>query len=621
MSECTMTEAQVQEAFLAAPPLIAQQILDLSIKHPNWLRDLFEVAEWPRGNGTIMEQLVFRGAMPQIERGFDKWKKLDNNTGCAPCYGPDCSYNWTDFGGNGFERKLTQLMSREFRSPSYCIKEIQTTAHFKEVFAKIVENLYSQVDFFKEMNIGLNFLTGLAKKYVVDSSGAVPNTQNPYVYRPIGTARISTLNIEMLEFFYEYMRRIPDCVPYDVINGAPIFSIIASHQLLGRLYKDDPQLRQDVRFSGMANDMLTKYNFMSTIRGMFISAPVLYPRRFNYVQDIVGVGHWEEVLPFVNGIPMEVGAYTGFNPAYEAATHEEILLHGKFPFKIFSMPTEVSLGQNASFGPEFQWFNSWMWVNPQTVQDPFRRVGYFATGATIGLSQQFSDGIFGVLVERPKKTLMATWLPEPACPPEPEECSNTVPIVRCPCASILDSLTNPITGNCVLHFATAQDVEAHDSIQVGLDTGGYITGEVVDVSEDGHWVEIDFGDYFDCTLCNHFTTVYCDDTLGCSANVLKYYVDPTDATRLYLTLSNPLKADTGSDVVTLYYGNGDSVSATVVSVNMDTLVWRVDIGATAFSDTVGGVVSVCVPYTTDNTCPACGGPTSEPCEYDYRGPT
>ena len=64
-ANCLMSESQVQEAFLASPPLIAQQILDLTIKHPNWLRDIYEVDQWPTGNGTIMEQLVFRGTMPQ----------------------------------------------------------------------------------------------------------------------------------------------------------------------------------------------------------------------------------------------------------------------------------------------------------------------------------------------------------------------------------------------------------------------------------------------------------------------------------------------------------------------------------------------------------------------------
>ena len=595
----TMQGVEVQEAFLKAPPLISQQILDLTIKHPSWLRDLYEVEEWPRGNGTVMEQLVFRGALPEIERGFDKWKRLGGNTGCDVGCSPDCGYNWTQFGGHGFDRKVTELMRREFRSPSYCIAEIQTTAHFTEVFAKIVEQLYAQVDFQKEVNIGQNFLTGLAKKFVIDSGGAKVNSANPYVYRPIGTARLSTLNITMLEFFYEQMRRLPDCVPYDVINGAPVFSLIASHQLLSRLYRDDPNLRQDVRFSGMSNDLLLKYNFMSTIRGMFISAPILYPRRFNV--NLVS-GAWEEVLPFVNGVPAEVGAYTGFNPAYESATHEEVILHGKFPFKVFQFPTETTLGGNSSFGPEYSWFNSWQWINPQTQQDPFRRVGYFATSASIGLSQQFSDGIFGVLVERPQQRSMATFLPEPECPPDAVVCSNEVPRVGCPCPQIMTVSANPITaGRYFFTFAVPISATLESSIQLGLDTGGYITGTLKALSSDGFNADIAISGM--CPSCVHFTSIYCDSTLGCRSTALSVnscMVGSTPA--LHVVLKNPIKAGAGQ-AVTAIFCDGTTAVFTISAVDSCSNTYTGTLDSTCKDLT--NIVTLCVPPSTDATCPSC----------------
>lgn len=610
----TMSPAEVAEAFLAAPPMISSQILDLSIKHPNWLRDMYEVETWPSGNGTVMEQLVFRGAMPEIERGFSKWKKLNNNTGCDPDCSPDCSYNWTQFGGNGFERKLTELMRREFMSPSYCISEIQTTAHFKEVFAKIIENLYAQTDFFKEMNIGLNILSSLCKKFVVDSAGAKPNPQNPYVYRPIGTARLSALNITMLEFFYEQMRRIPDCVPYDVVNGSPVFSLIASHQLLNRLYLDDANLRQDVRFSSYATDLLTKYNFMSTIRGMFIAAPVLFPRRFNVVNGV-----WMEVLPYVNGIPAEVGSYTGINPDYENATHEEVILHGRYPFKVFHQPTESSLGGATSFGPEDSFMNSWAWVNPQTVQDPFRRVGYFATSAKIGVSQQYSNGLFAVLVERPSIRSMAVFMAEPECPPTPVDCGNTVPDVSCPCPIVLSVTANPfVTGNYIFTFAAPLSVERGSTVQLGLDTGGYLTGTVVTYSTDGTTIELHFTDT--CPGCTHFVSVYCNDTLGCSADVLTacacmMTIDQVAQAAVTVVLKNPIKAEAG-ETVTVYLCNGNSGSATIVSVDLCTNTYVLQFNSEDFVCLDNNnIVSVCVPPSTDATCPACGsGPVVTYCE-------
>lgn len=618
MAECCITPDKVQEAFLAAPPLISQQILDLTVKHPNWLRDVFETEEWPRGAGTVMEQLVFRGAMPQIERGWEQWKKISNLSGCEPCAAPDCSYNWTMFGGHGFERKLTELMQREFRSPSYCINEIQTTAHFKEVFAKIVENLYRQVDFFKEMNIGLNLLTSLAKKYVVDSGGPQPNTANPYRYRRAGTARLSTLNMQILEFFYEHMRRLPDAIPYDVVDGAPIYSLLASHQLLARMYRDDPGLRLDVRFSGLANDLLTKYNFMSTIRGMFIAAPILFPRRFILE---AGTGEPLEVLPFVNGVPAEVGSYTYLNPDYESATHEEVIIHGKSPFKVFHMPTETSLGESASFGPEFSFLNSWMWINPLTVSDPFRRVGYFASSAKIGLSQQFSEGVYGILVERPRATIVASYTPEPVCPPVPTVCDNTVPSVACPCPLVTSVAADPFhAGYWVVTFASAVNATVGQYLDLKLDDGTVVNTGVSAITTDKKTLALvvltPVG--ADLSHCN-VVGLDCGSTSPCSATVTKVCdCRAGEGDGVKLTLSNAIRAEVEEEVLAYF---GDCTTAMLEIQAIEGLVYTMTYaegygptddptgeGTRLEEDLVcdrGGISRICVPPSTDATCPAC----------------
>lgn len=619
MTTC-FTPDTVQEAFLASPPLIAREILDLTVRNPNWMRDLYEVEEWPRGQGTVMEQLIFRGSMPQIERGFDQWKKIANVSGCDTCEGPDCSYNWTTFGGYGWQRKLTELMEREFRSPSYCINEIQTTAHFREVFAKIVQNLYAQINFFKEMNIGQNFLTGIAKKYVVDSGGPKCNPNNPYVYRNTGGVRLSALNIELLSFFYENIRRMPDAVPYDVIDGAPIYSMLVGHELLSRLYRDDDKLRQDVRFSGLANDMLMKYNFMSTIRGMFIAAPILYPRRFN----VTDTGELVEVLPFVNGVPADVGSYTYLNPAYEAASYEEIILHGKWPFKVFYMPTETTLGDNTSFGPEFSYMNTWLWVNPMTVCDPFRRVGYFATSAKIGLSQQFSEGVFGIVVERPSVALTAIYTPNPVCPVDPPTCTNIVPDVSCPCPLVMSIQANPFgTNSYFFTFASAVTGTPDEDVILEFDNGAPITGTLVQISSDGLAAEISFTAGLPDGACAHIVSIFCANTMGCSATVsLASDCGSNQTGTVELILNNSIRAVTAGDVITAFFGDCTSCDLEIVSVDGENLTWVVQyaagcgptwdptgVGYTVLSADMicdrGGIKKVCVPPATDATCPAC----------------
>jgi hypothetical protein len=347
--------------------------------------------------------------------------------------------------------------------------------------------------------------------------------------------------------------------------------------------------------------MLKKYNFITSIRGMFLPAPILWPRRFNYVS-----GAWVQVNPTVNGLPAEVGSYSGLNPAYEMATHEEVLMHGKYPFKVMYLPTEQTLGENSSFGPESSFFDSLQWVNPQTQQDPFRRVGYYATSATIGISQQFSEGAFGVLVERPDVRTTAVFPPEPECPPTPVDCDNSVPAVSCPCPAVLSSIPNPVTpGNYFLTFAVPTDAVAEDSIQLGLDTGGYITGTVVSVSTDGFVAEVTFTSI--CPDCVHFTSVYCNDTLGCSSDVLatKLCENVSGVPSILLTLKNAIKA-TASDEVTVYFCDGTSATATVSAVDDCSKTYTVALSGVTCYDS-SNIVFVCVPPGTDASCPACGG--------------
>lgn len=573
------------------------------------MRDIPQMETWATGEGTVKTELEFRGELPATETDFSKWAKLRQNVGCDPCQGPGCGYNMTHVGGFGFNQKIIELMSRELVSSTFCIKDIQTTAHFKQVFAKLVQNLFRQVDYMKEVNINFNYVTQLLKKYVVDSEGPKPNTQNPYVYRNVGSARLSALNPYILEWFYEWMKKMPDVEPYDVINGSPVYGLIAGSQVLSHMYRDDPALRQDIRFSGYANDLITKYNFVNTIQGMFFPVTWMWPRRFNIVGGVP-----VQVLPTANGIPMNYGSYTGINPAYEQATHEEVILIGKSPFKIWVMPTETSLGENTSFGPEPSFWEYWKFINPETPTDPLRREGYFITSATIGLSTNFSQGMYGILVERPTVTSVATFLPGQSCPPVAETCTNAVPaITACPCPliqSVFVSPTDSSTYFVVLSGTTT--AEEDDVIQLGVDSGGYINATVVSVSADATALEVTIAGSVPPNCA--FTSIFCDNTLGCSAKVLRYEINCTDNTRLDLLLSNPIKGDTAADSLTIYYGDGSSATVTVVSANAATNEWVVDVGGTAFCDQVGGVVAICVPPTTDATCPACGvGPVITQC--------
>lgn len=602
-----LSPEQVNESFIANAPLISSTIKNMTLQAPNWFRDLYTATPWPEGEGNLMQQLTFRGELPAVEEGFDSWSLISDPSGCDPGCTPNCSYNMSVLGGHAMESKIVRLMTKDFRTPDYCVKSISSTRQYKEMFAAIISNLYNQINFQKEVNVGQNFLTGIAKKYIIDSGGFKPNSADPYMYRAKGTATLSRLTIDALEFMYEVMRRMPDAKPYSIQNGAPLYALVASPQLIARMYRDDPSLRADIRAvtGNYTQQLVERYNFTSTIRDMFFPVPYLWPRRFRWDGS-----QWIRVLPFVKGIPGTVGTFANINPLYEDpsyATHEEVLIHGAEPFSVYYQPTPTTIGEGTDFGPEPAGFwDVFQWVNPQTREDPARREGYFFTTATIGLSADNSESVFGILVPRAPVHTMVGFYPAAPEVPTYSAPTNVVPdITDCPNPVVLAFSAHPVTaGRYFVTFGAPIEAVADDVIQLGLTTGGYLSATVVTASSDKKVFEVTITGTDVPNLCAEVTSVYSGDTLGCAAAVRSYSVNASDNTRLDLILDRPIKA-AATKVVTLFYGNGTSVSATVISTDMLTNKWVVDIGGSAFVDNVGGVKTVCVPTSTDATCGAC----------------
>lgn len=601
-ADCLITIEDVRSAFIAAPPAIAKQIRDTSLRVPSFWSELPGYDTWDLGTGTTKTELEYKGALPNIEQGFDQWAKIGGQVGCEPCEPAGCGYNYTRLKSSGFMQKVTEPMKRELITDGFCIADIQTTLQYKKVFAMILENLQVQVKVMKEYNVVFNYITQIAKKFVVDSTGFRPNRANPYVYPNIGTARLSSLNPNILDQLYQWMNNMTGVEPLAFENSMALFGVAASSQVFNKMYIDNPTLRRDLNFSSMADDLITKYNFTSVIQNQFIPVNILYPRRFHIVN-----GEPFVVAPWVGNIPANYGSYSDVNPNYinqAYATHEEVLVFGRTPFTLYTMPTETNLGGGAVFGDQPSYFEYWKFINPVTNEDPLQRFGYFITAAKIALSATFSEGIFGILVARPPADTIATFFPEPTCPPTPVECNNSIPAIECPCSTIVDVQADPWeVGTYNITLSVGIDAEVEDSVRFAVSTGGFITGDIEQISEDGTLVQVDFGNQLP-TKCQ-LQAIYCDQSLGCSANVVGYDKSCTDGTQIGLILENPISAFTPTNVVVLYYGDGTTQNATVVSADQLQNIWVVDVGGTAFCDNVGGILKVCVPPTTDANCPAC----------------
>lgn len=627
MSGCQTTYEVYNQAFLAGTPDIAAEILDFTFRMPMWLSDIWDLKPW-NATDSVMQQLVFRGSMPEVERGFDRWKQIASSAGCAPCVN-DCSYNFTQFSGHSFERRLVSLMRREFKTDPFCVNEIKSALEFTQTFAKVIENIQNQVAFFKEYNIGLNFLSGIAKKLIVDSGGIKGNSADPYMFRALGTATLSKLNTRITTNIYEGLRRRSDVLPFDVQNGRPVYAISASDEIMDELFLGDPQARQDLRFSSAADALLTKYNFMYSVRGQFINAPLLYPQRYKYESST-----WIEIYPYVNGIPAEIGTFSDLNPLWESAPYEAVLFYGAKPFAVYYRDQITTIGEGTDFGPEPSFMNQWLWINIQTEADVFRRVGFYATAIEMALSPQWSGGVYQLMVPRPGAELLASFYETATCPPVDPECDNEVPaITDCPCPLVLSATLSPFTsGLYTVTFGVPIDAVPTDPISLGLATGGYLTGEVSAITADGLTLSIQFAAGTVINSCEGFTAVFCNNTLACSSSVLSTCDCRAGETGSFkVVLETPIKADTAADIVWGYMGDGTTQHFAVVSADMTTNTWVLEYaagygptddstgaGTTVLADDLvcdrNGIYRLCVPTATDATCPACdNGPVITAC--------
>jgi len=621
MVQC-ISPGNVTQAFIANAPLIGATIRNMELQAPNWYRDLLKPQPWPEDAGLSMQELEYHGELPQVEEGFDSWELLDDPSGCGVICTPNCGYNFHPLEGNAFNSKTFRIMRKDFKTDSFCVTSISSTREYNQVFSAMVQGFYNQIAFHKEVNVGQNFMSQIAKKYLIDSAGFKPNPGDPYSYLPLGDTVLSAMTIDGLEFFYQQLRMMPRIQPLSYSNGMPLYAVVASPEMFSGLYRDDPKIRADLRAAAAGSseyggDLIQRYSFNYTIRDMFLPVNYLTPRRFRWDTT---TSNWVRILPWVKGVKGTVGTYTDINPRYmdpSYATHEEVLVHGMDPMAVYTRQDPSTLGEGSSFGPQpgNGFWDNFQWSNPETPDDPGRLQGFYWTRAQIALIAR--GDVYAFLVPRkPLASMVRFYSPNLTCPPESTECENTLAAGLCPSPTISSFMPHPtLADTYFVTFTVPIDAEADDVIALESTTHGFVNATVLTdgISADGKTFMVEITGTV--PTCDRFFRVFNAADLQCSSQVLSYETVSGDNTQLNLLLRNPIASYANGQTVTLKYGNGTSVSATIVSagINMMENTWRVDIGGTAFSDTVLGVVEICVPTATVSRCPGCSGPTETQC--------
>lgn len=602
--DCACSPQVVDLAFREAEPYIEREIRDRTYQMARFLVDFAPVKLFNDGIGYTQTKVRFYGDIgPQFD-SMDGWRREQRSRPIADSHQDAhdaCGYIWEEV-GHGFEELQWFLLKRDLRTPDICIEDIRTFWEYEQMQDLIFKNLADITVNMREQ-VNRNAIIDFSVKYVLTSNGLEANTLNPRSLPNLGTAgtnrvTVGKLNFRILKRLYNALLR--EAAPYalETINGRPVFGIMASDDVLDDLYLEDATVRTDLHYSNMSSELLTRYNFMESIRNMFITIPDIYAPRYTVDTS----GNLTRVFPYERDVVIQSGTRPAPNPDYDNAPYELVTILCKELFCLRTRKAISSVGGQTDFDAETGMFE-WKWHNPPRYCDPNRRVGYYFANGRIGIEPGDFTDIPAVLVaRRPAKLDVAFW-PNPECPPVESSCNNSLPSQGCPLPNIAGCCAD-ITDNNVLQFsltsALANTTNVGDAIAVRMANGGIASGTIDSLSADFLKVAIDFGEVVSCKP-NWYLQIVSSPLEKCASVVIEdaCLSNGNRSLRLENLINSTVVANI---VVKVLLSSNEWINATVVSVAKDTLTYVVTPASTLTDQCI---TKICVPTTVVATCPDC----------------
>lgn len=604
---CPCSPEEVDRAFRESEPYIEREIADRSYRMRRYLADYAPVKVFPDGVGYTLSKVRFFGDPGPQYDGFDGWRQEQRS---RSAYGHQdshdaCGYVWEEV-GHGFEELHYHLMKRDLKTVQICVEDIRTFWEFEQYQNLIFRNLTEITANMKEQ-LNRNALIGFAVKHVLTGAGLEVNAQNPYELPNISGVTVGKLSYRPLKRLYNALLREAGTFALTVLDGRPVFGLIASDDTIDDMYLEDPEIRVDLRESSMgADELLNRYNFRETIRGLFLNIPDMYAPR--YRDD--GNGNLIRVFPYERAVAIQSGTRPAPNPDYENAPYELVLVMTRDVFALRSRVARSTVGGETDFNAETGMFE-WRWHNPERWCDPNRRLGFYFANGRLGIEPGDFTDIPGILVRRRPKELDTLYWPNPDCPPVPAPCNNDLADNQgCPCPQIVDCC-EVFTDPNSLQFKFSQPITegATDPIAIRLNNGGVANGTVTSVAVDGLSALIDFGEPVSCSP-GLYIEVDCEPSDLCSSKVIIELQNSVTPANRDLQLAALLRATAiVTATVSAHLDDGSYVDVIIQSIDSDSRTYQV---SPVVAGSLDGkcIEELCVPPALDAACPACAPATT-----------
>jgi len=157
--------------------------------------------------------------------------------------------------------------------------------------------------------------------------------------------------------------------PLDRIDGSPIFGLITDSET-SDLLKTEAGIREDLRFAGRANELLTPLGVERPYKNFFHVIDDFAPR-YNFVS-----GAWVEVFPYIF-VNSSLGMKLIENPDYANAQYMDSIIFHKQVMKTLVPNPTISTGAGVQFDA-VQYRGLWKWLNiPHITANPDGTLGLF----------------------------------------------------------------------------------------------------------------------------------------------------------------------------------------------------------------------------------------------------
>jgi len=280
-----------------------------SVSSP-WGR-LVRVGQFPQGMGTsIREETIERILSGSFE---DDWSVVGTSSGGNA--GVGCVPSPTDL-QFGQTIRSWQLNTKSYRTPCICLDDLKTSVHIEQQVAKTVRQLTMLT------RTVLDNRRRFAYASMVDKmscgTGTVSTVYNAIdATLPAPTARLSQ---DLLDDVRQILIR--NGAGENALGneaGGPVLGLITSARTSRGLLRDNPDIRQDLRFAN-PSELVQPLGVTRSYCGFYHLDDPEIPR-YDYIPDNPGGNPWVRRYPFVQSDTSN-GKTWEPNPLYDAAAYE-----------------------------------------------------------------------------------------------------------------------------------------------------------------------------------------------------------------------------------------------------------------------------------------------------------